>query len=227
MMYFDPLYMMLILPALGLVLWAQFMVKSAYSRYSKVAASSGLSGADVARRLLRANGVDNVSVEPIRGSLTDHYDPRSKVLRLSEGVYSSRSIAALSIAAHETGHALQDKVEYLPMAIRHNLVPVANLGSQMGFPLFFLGLMFRAPFLAEIGILVFSLAIAFHVVTLPVELNASSRALSMLTNEGILVDRNEVAAGRKVLNAAALTYIAALAMAVMQLLYMIMRADRD
>ncbi len=224
MFMLDPLYMMLILPAFALVMYAQYKVKATYARYNKIRASSGLTGADVARRLLASNGLSNVSVEQVRGQLTDHYDPRGKVLRLSEGVYGSSSIAAISVAAHETGHALQDKVEYLPMAIRHNLVPVANLGSQMGFPLFFLGLIFRAGSLMELGIIIFSLAIAFHVVTLPVELNASSRALQLLTSEGILVERSEVAAGRKVLNAAALTYIATLAMAVMQLLYMIMRS---
>jgi len=221
--------MLLIVPALLLALWAQYKVKSTFSKYSKVPASCGLTGGQVAERLLRDGGIPEVEVEGIAGSLTDHYDPRIRKLRLSESIYANKSVAALGVAAHEAGHALQHKQAFGAFQLRQSIVPVANLGSTLAFPLFLVGMFMGSGgrFLMDLGILLFSGAVLFSVVTLPVEFNASSRALALLQNRGYLV-QTEVDQAKKVLSAAALTYVAATAMAVLQLVrLLILRGERD
>lgn len=225
--FYDPTYMLLI-PALLLALYAQAKVNSTFQRYLRVPASSGVSGAQAARLLLDRNNLHHVPVEITRHHLGDHYDPRQKVLRLSPEVYHGRSLAALGVAAHETGHALQHAQAYIPLNIRNAIFPVASFGSSLAFPLFFVGLIFQTGFLMDLGILLFTAAVLFQVITLPVELNASSRALYMLENAGFLSRGTEVQGARKVLSAAALTYLAATAMAVMQLLrLLVLRGSRD
>lgn len=193
---------------------------------SKIRSTSGLTGAQAAKSLLQRNGINDVIVEEVPGSLTDHYDSRSKKLRLSSDVYHSTSLAALGVAAHETGHAIQHHTSYVPLNIRQSVFPVANIGSSLGIPLFFIGLIMSFKPLLDIGIIVFAGAVLFHIVTLPVEFNASSRALAQLSNGGYLRS-DEISGARKVLNAAALTYVAAAAMAVIQLLRLVMLRGRD
>ena len=221
--YYDPTYLLLI-PGLLLALYAQFKVTSAFNHWKQVRSRTGLSGAEIARMILDSNGCRDVRIEHVRGSLTDHYDPESGVLRLSDEVYASRSIAALGVAAHEAGHAIQDAKDYTPMRIRANLVPLANIGSQAAVPLFMLGLIFSWEPLLKIGILAFSLAVLFYVVTLPVEFNASNRAVAVLAG-GYLPD-DEVKGVKAVLSAAALTYIAAALQALLQLLRLVLLANR-
>jgi hypothetical protein len=218
--FFDPTFLLLI-PALILAGWAQFKVKGTYDRYSRIAARNGLTAKDVARRILDANGLRNIPVERIAGSLTDHYDPKAKTLRLSETVYSSPSIAAIGVAAHEAGHALQDAEAYAPLKLRNSIVPVVSLGSGLAFPLFFIGFLFGTPLLMDVGILFFLGVLLFHLVTLPVEYNASGRALKILDSTGILA-ADEMKGARAVLNAAALTYVAATVMAALQLVRLLM-----
>jgi Zn-dependent membrane protease YugP len=218
--FFDPTFLLLI-PALILAGWAQFKVKGTYDRYSRIAARNGLTAKDVARRILDANGLRNIPVERIAGSLTDHYDPKAKTLRLSETVYSSPSIAAIGVAAHEAGHALQDAEAYAPLKLRNSIVPVVSLGSGLAFPLFFIGFLFGTPLLMDVGILFFLGVLLFHLVTLPVEYNASGRALRILDSTGILA-ADEMQGARAVLNAAALTYVAATVMAALQLVRLLM-----
>ena len=229
MFYWDPTIIILI-PGLILAFWAQAKVNSTFQRYLRVDSRKGYSGAQVARELLKANSVNDVNVEMVSGHLSDHYDPRSKVIRLSPQVYQGTSVAAVGVAAHETGHALQHNQEYFPLAIRNSLVPVANFGSNMAFPLFFIGLLFQSNLgltLMNLGILLFTAALLFQVMTLPVELNASNRAITMLTGQGIL-DLGEEGAARKVLTAAAWTYVAAVAVAALQLLRLLLiRGQRD
>lgn len=220
MFWFDPTYLLL-LPGLILAMWAQSKVSGAYAKWSRYFSTSGITGAQVARDLLRRNGITDVSIEMGQGTLTDHYDPRGKVMRLSRNVYGSSSIAALAIAAHETGHVIQHARGYAPLEVRNNLVPVANIGSMMAWPLFIIGLLLGATNLAWLGIIVFSAALLFHLVTLPVEYNASNRAMSMLVDGGYLVDQREVAGAKDVLGAAALTYVAATAVAALQLFRML------
>jgi len=212
-------------PALLLALWAQGKVSSAYERYSRVRAANGLTVAQVAESLLRSAGIHDVRIEPIRGHLTDHYDPRRKVVRLSEGVYYGSSVAAQGIAAHEVGHVLQHATGYVWLGLRNAIIPATQFGSQLAFPLFFLGLILSLRPLIDLGILLFSLAVIFQVVTLPVEFNASARALASLAGGGYLQPA-EVRGARSVLQAAALTYVAAMVMAVMQLLYLLSLRDR-
>lgn len=225
----DPTFL-LVIPALILAFYAQARVKGAYRRYSQVFASSRLTGAQAAYQLLQSAGAGDVTIEKLPGELTDHYDPRKRVLRLSQGVYDSSSIAALGIAAHETGHAIQHQQAYQPMRLRSLIYPVANIGSTLAFPLFFVGFIFSKngpSILMDAGILLFTGAVAFSVVTLPVEFNASKRALALLEERRFLT-RDEMAGARKVLGAAALTYVASTAMAAMQLLRMfLMRQSRD
>jgi uncharacterized protein len=229
MFYWD-YTMFLILPALVLALYAQAKVRGAYSKYGKVFASSGITGAEAAHRILQTGGAGEVAVEKVAGQLTDHYDPRKKVLRLSEGVYGNTSIAALGIAAHEAGHALQHASGFAPLSLRNAIYPVASIGSTLAFPLFFIGFLMSSKgpsVLMDIGILLFAGAVAFSVITLPVEFNASKRAVALLGERGFLVG-GELDGARKVLSAAALTYVASTAMAVMQLLRMfLMRSSRD
>ena len=225
-MFYDPTFI-LIIPALLLVLYAQFRVQSTFAKYSNVASSRGLTGAEVGRRLLDGAGLRSVPVQEVSGELTDHYDPRDKTLHLSKPVYGSNSVAAVGVVAHEVGHALQDAQAYAPLAVRSNLVPAANLGSQLAIPLFFMGLLFSFPLLMDIGIIAFSLAVAFQVITLPVEFNASSRAIKILSDGGYLTGQ-EIPQARSVLNAAALTYVAAMAMAVLNLIRLLaLRGRRD
>jgi Zn-dependent membrane protease YugP len=216
----------MIIPALILVLCAQFAVKGTYRKYSRVQSRAGQSGAAVARRLLDRHGLYDVPVERIRGNLTDHYDPRHRAVRLSEGVYDGASIASVAVAAHETGHAVQHAEHYAPLAMRSAILPVASFGSSAGVALFLLGLFIQAiPFLMELGIVLFACAVLFQVVTLPVEFNASSRALEFLGSEAILNGHEENSGARKMLNAAALTYVAAAIMAVLQLLRFVLIAS--
>lgn len=219
--YYDPTVLLLI-PGLILALYAQFKVSSTYARYKKVHSGTGLTGAQIARQILDTNGCGSVRIERVPGSLTDHYDPENGVLRLSEEVYASHSIAALGVAAHEAGHAIQDATDYGPMRIRATLVPVANIGSSAAIPLFMLGLIFSWEPLLKIGILCFSLAVLFYLVTLPVEFNASGRAVALLSS-GYLPD-DEVKGVKKVLSAAALTYVAAALQAILQLLRLVLLA---
>ncbi|MCC7129509.1 MAG: zinc metallopeptidase [Anaerolineae bacterium UTCFX2] len=216
---FDPRYMMFMLPAFLLMMLAQWYVKSAYSRWSKVPARSRLTGAEAARRLISAGGLLGVQVEGVAGNLTDHYDPRQKVLRLSSGVYDSYSVAAVAIAAHELGHAMQDKEGYFPLRLRAAMVPAVNIGSYLGWILIVIGLLIQATQIAWLGVIVFSLGALFALATLPVELNASRRARQLLATSGIIAGEDEMRGVNNVLNAAAMTYVAALITAVLQLLY--------
>ena len=227
--YYDWTYILVVIGAV-LSMAASARVNSTFSRYSRMRSGSGMTGAQAARQILDRNGLYNVKVEHIRGNLTDHYDPRSKVLRLSDATYSSSSVAAVGVAAHECGHAVQDSEKYEPLRIRSKMAPAANFGSRFGLPIFIMGLIFGSnEVLMQIGIWVFLLAVLFQIVTLPVEFDASRRALDMLTGYGILT-RQEVDGSRKVLKAAALTYVAAAAAAVLNLLRLILiarRSDRD
>jgi Zn-dependent membrane protease YugP len=229
MFFGDPTFI-LIIPALILALYAQSKVKGAYRKYSQIFASSRISGAQAAHQLLQAAGAGEVRIERARGELSDHYDPRKKVLRLSQGVHDSTSIAALGIAAHETGHAIQHHQHYQPMRLRSLIYPVASIGSTLAFPLFFIGFLFstKGPsLLMDIGILLFVGAVAFSVVTLPVEFNASKRAIALLEERRFLTP-DELVGAKKVLGAAALTYVASTAMAAVQLLRMfVLRSWRD
>jgi Zn-dependent membrane protease YugP len=222
-----------------LAMWAQFKVKSTYAKYSQVGVRSGLSGADVAENILNDERIPisnrpedypgNVAcgIAPIPGDLTDHYDPRSRMLNLSEGVYYGRNIAALGIAAHEVGHAIQHARLYAPLTLRNVVYPVCNIGSSLAFPLFFIGFLFTSGFMMQLGIMLFTAAVFFTVLTLPVEFNASRRALRSLASGGYLTD-DELAGARKVLTAAAMTYVASAAMAIMQLVRMLLLArSRD
>lgn len=220
--HFDWTYL-LVIAGLVLSLLASANVKSTFARYSSVRSMSGLTGAMAAQRVLQYAGIIDVRIERVSGELTDHYDPRSKVLRLSDSTYGSNSIAAVCVAAHECGHAIQHQVHYGPLVLRSTIVPAANLGSQLAWPIFLMGLVFSIPTLTTIGIVLFSLAVIFQLVTLPVEFNASSRAMKVLETSGIL-SISELAPGRKVLGAAALTYVAALASSVLQLLRLIILA---
>lgn len=216
---FDPRYMMFMLPAFLLMMIVQWYVQSAYRRWSQVPARSRLTGAEAAQRLISAGGLYGVRIEGVQGNLTDHYDPSEKVLRLSSGVYNSSSVAALAIAAHELGHAIQDKEGYFPLRLRAAMVPAVNIGSYLGWILIVLGILIQAAQIAWLGVLVFSLGALFALATLPVELNASARARQLLVTSGIISGDDEQRGVNNVLNAAAMTYVAALITAVLQLLY--------
>ncbi len=220
--WFDPTYILLIIGA-ALCLLASARVRTTAAKYSKVRAASGMTGEQTALRILRAAGIQDVQVVPVQGSLTDHYDPSSRRVCLSEEVYNRSSITAVGIAAHECGHAIQHEENYAPLSIRTAIVPAANIGSQLAWPLFFIGIILSMRPLLTFGILLFSLAVLFQLVTLPVEFNASGRALKMLEGTGILSpDENKQV--KSVLTAAALTYVAALASSVLQLLRMVILA---
>jgi len=216
-MFFGIPSFIILIPALILAGWAQLYVQSTFSRYSNVEASRRITGAELAANLLRRGGVSSVRVEQIPGTLTDHYDPRSNVLRLSDPVYASNSVAALGVAAHEVGHALQHASGYVPLKLRNSIVPVANFGSTASFPLILLGLLLGLPKLAFIGVVVFSAVVLFQIVTLPVEFNASHRAVALLESGGYLTSQ-EIPMVRKVLGAAALTYVAAALVSFLNLL---------
>lgn len=224
--FFDSTFLLLI-PAIILSVWAQIRVKSTFNKYSKVQAGSGLTGATLAQRLLQDFGLHQVKIEQIQGKLSDHYDPRTKTLRLSSSVAQSASVAALGVAAHEVGHAAQHQEAYQPFQIRQTIVPVANFGTTLAFPLILIGMFMSIPVLMDAGILFFSAAVLFQIITLPVEFNASRRALAVLNTRGYLT-QVETGGAKKVLNAAALTYVAATAVAVLQLLrLLILRNARD
>jgi len=226
MYYNDPTFLLLI-PALLLAAYAQFRVSSTYAKYSKVPCSRGYTGSQAARYILDDYRLTDVAIESIPGQLTDHYDPRVKKLRLSEGIYNGNSVAALGVAAHEAGHAIQDAKAYAPLKLRNGLVPLTNLGTTIAFPLFLLGMFMGIPQLMDVGIVLFSLAVVISVVTLPVEFNASSRAIRVLA-DGHFLNEKELPMARSVLNAAALTYVAATAMAILNLVRLLMlRSQRD
>ena len=222
-MYFDPTYM-LVLIGVVICLAASAKMRSTFSRYSRIRNHSGMTGREAAEQVLHRAGIYDVRVEHVSGNLTDHYDPRSKVLHLSDATYGSASVAAVGVAAHECGHAIQHATGYAPLAFRSALVPVANFGSTIAWPLILIGLLFNSQssvLFLNLGILAFSLAVLFQIVTLPVEFNASSRAIRMLSGNGMLYE-DEVQATRKVLTAAALTYVAGAASAILQLLRIIL-----
>lgn len=227
MFYWD-WTMIFVIPGLLLGLWAQMRVSSAFKKYSAVHAHNGMSAEEVARSMLNRSGCGEVSVRTVSGNLTDHYDPRNNTLRLSDGVYGSTSVAAIGVAAHECGHAMQQHEGYAPLKLRSALVPVVNLGSNLYFPIFLLGLVFSWEPLLYVGIACFALTLVFALVTLPVEFNASGRALSVLEEQGYL-SRDEMDGARTVLNAAALTYVAAAISSLLQLvrLLIIARDRRD
>jgi Zn-dependent membrane protease YugP len=219
-MFFDPVYFLYLAPALLLAFWAQMRVRSAYAEAQQIPAP--MTGAEAARRVLDAGGLYNVEIEPVPGELSDHYDPRDKVLRLSSGVYGSRSMAAVGIAAHEAGHALQDARNYAPLVLRNLAVPAANFGSGISFTLLFLGMLMHAQVIVWAGILLFGCVVFFQVVNLPVEFDASSRAKDELMSLGI-INADGLIYVRRVLNAAAWTYVAGTLQSVLTLLYYIMR----
>lgn len=221
-MYFDYSYIYLILPAIIISLVAQISVKRNYSKMSAVYSKSGYSGAQAALAVLRYYGITDVRVEQCSGKLSDHYDPRSKVIRLSEGVYSSTSIAAIGIACHEAGHAAQHASDYLPIKIRNMILPVCQIGSYAGLPLAMLGFILSFEPLVLVGLLLYSFIMIFQLATLPVEFNASSRAIDVIEDMSLLKSEEEVAGAKRVLRSAAMTYVAALISSLMNLLRFIM-----
>lgn len=227
-LYFDPT---MILALLGLILTmiASAGVNSTFAKYNRVRCMRGMTGAEAAQQVLHAAGIYDVQICHVSGKLTDHYDPRNKTLNLSDSTFSSNSVAAVCVAAHECGHAVQDQKKYGPLVLRSTLVPLANFGSQLSWPVFVIGLIFSLQPLVMAGIILFSLAVLFQLVTLPVEFNASSRALRILEDTGML-GAQEMTGAKKVLRAAAMTYVAALASSMLQLLRLILlsrRNDRD
>lgn len=222
---FDPLYF-LILISVVIAMVAQYKVKSTYSKYSRVRSDLGLTGAQAAQKILNMNGIYDVSIQHISGDLTDNYNPRNKVLSLSDAVYNSTSIAAIGVAAHECGHAIQHDVGYAPLLIRNTIAPVVNIASSLSWIFIAAGLFFgMSPTLIDVGIIMFSLAVLFELITLPVEFNASGRALTILSDSGMLYP-DETAGAKKVLSAAAMTYVASALTAVLQLLRLIMLFGR-
>lgn len=226
---YDPT-MILVLIGAALSMMASAKVNSTFRKYDRVRSGTGLTGAEAAKKLLRSQGIYDVTVQPVRGQLSDHYDPRTKTVNLSESVYGKTSIAALGVAAHECGHAMQDHAGYVPLKLRGAFVPVANFGSKLAWPLILLGLIIGMTPFVEVGIWMFVLAVLFQIITLPVEFNASGRALKLLDSTGIMAG-SEVTDARKVLSAAALTYVAAAAAAILQLLRLVIlfggRSSRD
>jgi uncharacterized protein len=219
--------MVLLIPAVLLAIYSQWKVKATYAEVSQIDAKSGITGAEMGRKLLDANGLSNIGIDQMPGNLTDNYDPRDKKLHLSEGVYNNTSIAAIGIVAHEVGHAVQDQKAYAPLKMRAGLVPAANIGSNLSIPLFFIGMLAGSTKLMDLGIIFFSIAVAFTLITLPVEFNASKRALVIL-REGNYLDTEELPLAKRVLDAAALTYVAATAMAVLNLIrLLILRGSRE
>ena len=223
MLFFDPLYLIMIMPAVLLGLYAQYKVKGAYKKYLGVGNASRLTGLDAARRLLGAAGLSHVTLEGVPGQLSDHYDPQSKTLRLSDGVARSASVASVAIVAHEVGHAIQDDQGYAPLKLRGFIVPGVKIGSALGPILFMLGFfLIGSEPLAWLGLALYGLVAVFALATLPTELNASSRAIALLTSSGMIVGAEDERGARAVLNAAALTYIAFVAQVLLQLLYYVM-----
>lgn len=220
----DYYYLVLVLPAIVLMLIAQFSVKSTFSKYSQK--TCNITGAEAARRVLNANGVSGVKIERISGNLNDHFDPKTNVIRLSDAVYNSNSVAAAGVAAHEAGHAVQYALGYAPIKIRGAIYPVCNLGSRLAIPLVMLGFLFSFYYLIDLGIIFFALALVFQLITLPVEFNASRRAINALSEYGILANENEVKGAKKVLFAAAMTYVTSFLVSLAQLLRLLALANR-
>ncbi|MBQ7838325.1 MAG: zinc metallopeptidase [Clostridia bacterium] len=220
--FMDYYYIILVIPAMLLALWAQVKVKSTYNKFSKVSNTKGITGAYAAQAVLTHYGINDVRIEQVSGKLTDHYDPKAKVIRLSEGVYGSSTIAAVGIACHEAGHAAQHAQDYAPIKIRNSLVPVCNIGSSLGIPLALIGYFLGFEPLISIGLLLYAAIALFQVVTLPVELNASRRAMKVIDETGLLQDEEQSGA-KKVLTAAAMTYIASMLVAIANLLRLILR----
>lgn len=228
--YMDQYYLTLVIPALVISMIASIRVKTTFNKYRQAGNSRSMTGAEAARYILESNGIYDVQVTRVPGELTDHYDPRKKELRLSDSTYSSISVAAVGIAAHEAGHAIQHKVKYGPLALRSSLVPAANIGSQAGPTLAILGLVMSWSVLINIGLLLFAAAILFYLITLPVEFNASKRAIESLDRHNILM-KEELQAAKKVLNAAAMTYVASALVAIANFIRLLLlagnRRDRD
>lgn len=214
-MYYDPTYILVLIAALVSFI-ASMNVKSCYKKYNKVRSAKGLSGAEAARMILDQAGLRDIRIEHVSGSLTDHYSPSDRVLRLSDDVYASESIAAIGVAAHECGHAIQHKENYAPLTLRTVAVPVANFGSKLSWPIILIGLLFGAFGIARLGVLLFFFVVVFQLITLPVEFNASRRAVAIL-DDSIILEQSELGGVKKVLTAAALTYVAALFASIMQL----------
>ena len=221
----DYSYIVFVLPALIFALWAQFNVKTTFAKYSRVSSDRGMTGYDAARLILDRNGLGYVRIEQVAGDLTDHYDPKANVIRLSQSVYGAQTAAAVGVAAHEAGHAVQYAQNYTPVKVRSAIIPVTNLASTAAFPIFLLGIVFSFSTLAYIGVILFGASVVFQLVTLPVEFNASSRAVKALADSGMSEDG--VKAARKVLTAAALTYVAALASAIGNFLRLLLIAKRN
>jgi len=219
MFFFNPYYLMFMAPAIIMMVAVQLYVNSAYKKWSQVPTRSRMSGAEAAQHLIRSGGLYDVNIQGVSGRLSDHYDPRKKTLRLSQGVYEGRSVASLAITAHELGHAMQDRDDYFPLRLRSALVPAVNIGSYLGWILIIIGIFLKMTGLAWLGVAVFAGGALFALATLPVELNASARAKRLLVESGIIVGQDEQRGVNNVLNAAALTYVAALVTAVLQLLY--------
>lgn len=224
-MLIDPLYLMFAVPGMILAMLATMKVKSTFHKYARYASSSGMTGAEAARRVLLAEGVTDVTIEMTQGFLSDHYDPRSNTLRLSPDVYNSPSLSAIGVACHEAGHALQKAHDYAPLTLRSALVPVTSFGSQLAMPVFMIGLMAQLPFLINFGIMLFIGVVAFSLVTLPVEWDASARAKRLMVKAGIVSVQEQEHAG-KVLNAAFLTYVASAVSAILTLAYLLLVRDR-
>lgn len=223
MFFYDPTYFLVIIGFIFAAI-ASSGVQSAFNKYSKVKSYRNYTGADAARKILDDNGLYNIRVEHISGNLSDHYDPKANVIRLSDSTYSDTSVAAIGVAAHEAGHAVQHAVGYAPIKLRNSLVPAVNLASTLSMPLFLIGLLFALPTLTNLGIILFSGALVFQVVTLPVEFNASRRALTIL-NQSAMLEEDELLGAKKVLRAAALTYVAAVISTALQLLRLVLLSN--
>lgn len=229
-MYFDWTYLVLVLPAVILSIWASSKVNSTFRKYQGTRSARGITGAQAARAVLDANGLHHIRIEPVSGNLTDHFDPQNGVVRLSDGVYQGASAAAVGIACHEVGHAIQHAVGYAPLRLRTAIIPITNIGSKLATPLIFIGILFGAvselfALIAYVGIACFALCAVFQLVTLPTEFNASSRALASIREQNLLSE-SETEQTKEVLSAAAMTYVAALAVTLMQLLRFIMLVNR-
>ena len=223
--FYDPTYILVII-GLALSLFASFGVKSTFSKYSKVFSASGLTGSTAARKVLDMHGLYHIRIERIAGDLTDHFDPWSGVIRLSDSVFDSNSVAAISVAAHEAGHAVQHATKYTPITVRNSIIPIVNIGNSLSMPLFFLGLLLGMPNLAFFGVILFSLVLVFQLVTLPVEFNASRRAINILESGNLLYD-DEINGAKKVLKAAAMTYVASAAATALQVLRLLLILRRN
>ena len=224
-LFYDPTYILVII-GLALSLFASFGVKSTFSKYSKVFSASGLTGSTAARKVLDMHGLYHIRIERIAGDLTDHFDPRSGVIRLSDSVFDSNSVAAIGVAAHEAGHAVQHATKYTPITVRNSIIPIVNIGNSLSMPLFFLGLLLGMPNLAFFGVILFSLVLVFQLVTLPVEFNASRRAINILESGNLLYD-DEINGAKKVLKAAAMTYVASAAATALQVLRLLLILRRN